>query len=213
VFSEYWPASTEPAIHHLIMELVFATTNEHKAEEVRALLSGTKITLRTLKEFPHIPEPPETGNSFEANALQKARFVWEHLKKPCIADDSGLEVDALDGAPGIHSKRYSEEATAAANNALLLQRMGNALQRSARFRCVLAYVNADVERTVDGSCTGTIGLVEVGSEGFGYDPLFFPEGHKGRSMAQLSMEEKNTISHRGRAFSQLPALLAGLRSP
>lgn len=192
------------------MELVFATTNEHKAEEVRALLKGTHIILRTLREFPQIPEPPETGDSFQANALQKARFVWEHTKKPCIADDSGLEVDALNGAPGIHSKRYSPEATASANNKLLLKRMGSTLERSARFRCVLAYVNAGTERTVDGACKGTIGLTELGSEGFGYDPLFFPDEYKGRSMAQLSMAEKNAISHRGRAFGQLPALLEEL---
>jgi XTP/dITP diphosphohydrolase len=192
------------------MELVFATNNEHKAEEVRALLESSGIVLRTLAEFPHIPEPPETGDTFEDNALQKARFVWGHTKRPCIADDSGLEVDALDGAPGIHSKRYSAEATAKSNNALLLKRLGSTLERSARFRCVLAFVDGQTERTVEGSCHGTIGLTPVGEEGFGYDPVFFPREHKGRSMAQLSMEEKNRISHRGRAFSQLPALIEAL---
>ena len=193
-----------------MIELVFATTNQHKADEVRAILDGTGIVLRTLAEFPQIPEPPETGTTFEANALQKARFVWEHTKCPCIADDSGIEVDALNGEPGVYSKRFSPEATAEANNALLLTRLGSSLTRTARFRCVLALVSGTLERTVEGRCEGTIGLTLSGDKGFGYDPLFYPADRPGYSMAQLDMSEKNAISHRGRAFRQLPDLLAAL---
>jgi XTP/dITP diphosphohydrolase len=189
------------------MELIFATTNKHKAEEVQAILKGTGIVLRTLSEFPDIPEPPETGKTFIGNALQKARFVWEHTNRPCIADDSGIEVDALDGEPGVFSKRYSPQGTAASNNSLLLARLGSSLERSARFRCVLAFVNGSEEHTVEGRCEGTIGLTPVGEDGFGYDPIFFPREQPGKSMAQLSIDEKNAISHRGRAFRQLPALL------
>ncbi len=196
---------------HMI-ELLFATTNTHKAEEVRAILKDSGIHLRTLAEFPDIPEPPETGTTFEANALQKARFVWARTQMPCIADDSGIEVDALNGEPGVYSKRFSPTGTTAANNALLLARLGSSLERSARFRCVLALVDGELERTVEGRCEGTIGLTPSGDHGFGYDPLFYPVDHPGRSMAELSMDAKNAISHRGRAFRQLPELLRSLHS-
>ena len=192
------------------MRLIFATNNAHKAEEVRRLLIGTGIVLETLDDHPEIPEPPETGDTFVANALQKAYFVFERTGQLCVADDSGLEVDALGGAPGVHSKRFSPEATHAANNALLLHRLAGTPDRSARFRCVLALVGDGVERTVDGRCEGTIATALIGSGGFGYDPLFLPDEAPGRSMAELSMDEKNAISHRGRAFAQLPALLEEL---
>ena len=189
------------------MQLIFATRNDHKLEEVAALLEGRGITLRGLHHFPELPEVPEDHDTFEANALQKARFVFERTGLPTVADDSGLEVDALGGAPGVHSKRFSPEATSASNNALLLARMDGEQARGGRFRCVLALVSAEGSRTVDGRCEGTIGTALQGEQGFGYDPLFWPEEAPGRSMAELSMAEKNAISHRGRAFSQLPRLV------
>lgn len=189
------------------MKLLFATTNAHKAEEVRAILADTDIELITLADHPDLPEPPETGNTFEANALQKATFIHERLRCPVIADDSGIEVDALDGAPGVHSKRFSPEATHEANNTLLLSRLEGRDDRTARFRCVLALVTDDFQGTVSGACEGRIAHALSGSEGFGYDPLFVPDDLGGRSMAEASMAEKNAISHRGRAFRQLGDLL------
>ena len=189
------------------MKLLFATRNAHKADEVARILAGTGITIETLLDHPDLPEPPETGDTFEANALQKARFVHERTGGLVMADDSGIEVDALGGAPGVHSKRFSDEATAAANNALLLDELEGVDDRTARFRCVLALVGPGFERTCDGRCEGRIGHTLRGDGGFGYDPLFLPDEAPGRTMAELTMDEKNTISHRGRAFRQLPALL------
>ena len=188
------------------MRLIFATNNAHKVTEVRALLADA-VHLQTLAEAGLDVDPPETGDSFEANALQKAHYIYALTGVPCIADDSGIEVDALDGAPGVHSKRFSPEATAEANNALLLRKLDGVPARTARFRCVLALVGIGEDKTIAGRCEGTIATALRGEGGFGYDPLFLPDEAPGRSMADLSMDEKNAISHRGRAFSQLPALL------
>lgn len=197
------------------MRIVLASLNAHKLTEIRALVAGLPFDLVGLDAFPAVPEPPETGATFEENALQKARFVAAATGLPALADDSGLAVDALGGAPGVHSKRFSPEATAATNNALLLARLAPHADRRARFVCVLALAGPDGEATVRGECPGTIGHSIVGDGGFGYDPLFWPAEAPGRSMAQLSLAEKNEISHRGRAFAQLGALLAaaGLGAP
>lgn len=190
------------------MRLVFATNNAHKVQEVRQVLAGTGIELVTLSEADLDVDPPETGDTFIHNAFQKARFVQELTGGWVIADDSGLEVDALDGAPGVHSKRFSPEATAASNNALLLERLQGVAERGARFRCVLALAGPDgSERSVDGVCEGRIARDLRGAGGFGYDPLFLPDETPGRAMAELTMEEKNAISHRGRAFARLPEIL------
>jgi XTP/dITP diphosphohydrolase len=194
------------------MKLLLATTNDHKAHEVRALLAGSGVELLTLRDHPEVPEPPETGDTFEANALQKARFVYNLLGVPVVADDSGLEVKALGGAPGVHSKRFNPEADPAsphaANNALLLQRLEGISDRRARFRCVLALVAYEVADTVSGSCEGHIAESPRGEGGFGYDPLFLPDELPDRTMAEASLAEKNAISHRGRAFQKLLGLLA-----
>ncbi|MFT4626694.1 MAG: XTP/dITP diphosphohydrolase [Myxococcota bacterium] len=190
------------------MQLVFATHNAHKAEEVQAILANTGITVVTLADLGFHTEVPETGDTFVHNALQKAHFVHAATGLPCVADDSGLEVDGLGGAPGVHSKRFSPEATAEANNRLLLERLGPGADRTARFRCVLALVGVGKPRTVSGTCHGRIAEAPSGGGGFGYDPLFLPDETSDRTMAQLSAHEKNAISHRGRAFSQLPGLLA-----
>ncbi len=191
------------------MQLLFATHNAHKVAEVNRILEQTGIELVTLSEIGLSEDPPETGDTFEANALQKARRVYERTRRPVVADDSGLEVDALRGAPGVHSKRFSPEAQPGPNNQLLLERLGAAVDRRARFRCVIAVIDEHGERTAEGSCEGTIGTALQGTGGFGYDPLFHPDEAPGRTMAELSMEDKNAISHRGRAFRQLPGLLGG----
>jgi len=187
--------------------IVFATNNAHKVQEVAAILAGADVELIGLDAFPDLPEPPETGDTFEHNALQKARFVFERTGLPCIADDSGLEVDALGGAPGVHSKRFSSQATHQSNNALLLERLAGVTERTARFRCVLAYVDGERQATVAGACEGRVATQEKGTDGFGYDPLFLPDEAPGFAMAELSLAHKNRISHRGRAFQRLDELL------
>ncbi len=191
-------------------QLVFATHNAHKVEEVRRILEGTGIEIRSLADLGFRDDPPETGSTFESNALQKARFVHDHTGLPCVADDSGLEVDALGGAPGVHSKRYTPEANADSNNTKLLTELTGTSDRAARFRCALALVGPEGEFTASGACEGHILEAHSGAGGFGYDPIFAPAEAPGRSMAELSADEKNAISHRGRAFRQLPDLLARL---
>ena len=197
------------------MKLLLASTNAHKRTEVAAILDGGPVSIVDLSAFPAVPEPPEDGDTFEANALQKARFVYAATGLPTLADDSGLEVDALNGAPGVRSKRFTPEATAAANNAHLLALLGERPDRAARFVCALAVVGPQGEATLRGTCEGAIATAPRGAQGFGYDPLFLPDEAPGRAMAELSMAEKNAISHRGRALARLADLLraAGLESP
>ena len=189
------------------MKLVFATHNRHKVEEVADILAGSGIELLSLADLEFQEDPPETQDTFVGNALQKARFVHERTGLPCVADDSGLEVDALGGAPGVHSKRFTPEATHEANNVKLLAVMEGVEDRRARFRCVIAVVGLGAERTAEGRCEGQIGIALQGAQGFGYDPLFWPDEAPAKTMAELSIEQKNEISHRGRAFRRLPALL------
>ncbi|MCB9675148.1 MAG: RdgB/HAM1 family non-canonical purine NTP pyrophosphatase [Alphaproteobacteria bacterium] len=189
------------------MQLIFATNNAHKVSEVRAILDGTGVSVVTLAEAGLDVDPPETGDTFEDNALQKARFVHALTQGWVVADDSGIEVDALGGRPGVHSKRFSPEATTDANNRLLLAELEGTEGRTARFRCVLALVGPGHEATVSGSCEGRIAHAPRGADGFGYDPLFLPDETPGRTMAELSSAEKNAISHRGRCFGRLPELL------
>lgn len=191
------------------MELLLATNNAHKVSEIRQILAGLDITLRTLADV-GIDDLPETHDTFEGNAIEKAEAAFAATGMVCVADDSGIEVDALGGAPGVYSKRFSPEQTAAANNALLLTKLQGQRDRTARFRCVIALVGADYTATASGACEGSIADDERGEGGFGYDPLFLPDETPGRAMAELSAAEKNAISHRGRAFRQLPNLLEGL---
>ena len=189
------------------MKIVLASRNAHKIDELRRM--APQIEWETMPA--HLPDPPEDGDTFESNALQKARFVAEATGAVAMADDSGLEVDALGGRPGVWSKRYSTEATDSANNAKLLVELAEVpdAQRTARYRCVLALVNGNVERTVAGACEGAIGHAPRGSGGFGYDPLFRPVAAPGRAMAELTPAEKDAISHRGVAMRRLGELLGG----
>lgn len=186
--------------------IIFATNNAHKVEEVQAVL-GDAFHLRTLAECGITEEIPETADTLEGNALQKARFVHERTGADCFADDTGLEVDALCGAPGVHSARY---ATAghdfAANNRLLLHNLEGVGDRRAHFRTVIALILDGREYLFEGRVDGHIAEVEAGCGGFGYDPLFVPEGFE-RSFAEMSAEQKNAISHRGRAVRKLVEFL------
>jgi XTP/dITP diphosphohydrolase len=194
------------------IEWVLASNNAHKVLEIARILAPQGISLRPLREFPDVEDPPETGTTVEANALQKARFVFQAPGLPCIADDSGLEVDALDGAPGVHSKRYTPQATAEANNAKLLGALDGVSARGARFVCALAVVTSAGEEVWRGTCEGAIALAPEGENGFGYDPLFLPSEFPGKTMAQLAPSDKDRIGHRGHALKGLPAVLNRLKA-
>ncbi len=189
------------------MQLFFATSNAHKLAEVRAILPKDAYRVVSGNELFYQNDPEETESTFEGNALLKARALHAVAGGVVVADDSGLEVDALGGAPGVHSKRFSPEGTDAANNALLLARLGDTTLRTARFRCVLAVVTQGFEGTVSGACEGTIALAPRGVNGFGYDPVFVPSDLDGRTLAEADPEEKNRISHRAKALAMLPQLL------
>jgi XTP/dITP diphosphohydrolase len=188
------------------MKIVFATNNAHKLAEVKAVL-GDGWELVTLKEVGITEEIPETGKTLDENASIKARYVFERTGLDCFADDTGLEVEALNGAPGVRSARYATDGhDFAANNRKLLHELDGVENRKARFRTVISLIIDGVERQVEGIVEGEIATSESGAEGFGYDPLFVPEGYD-RTFAEMSAEEKNAISHRGRAVKNLEALL------
>ena len=188
------------------MELIVATRNKGKIREIREALKGLDFRIYSLGNFPEVPEIGEDGKSFAENALKKARFYSKYFGKLTLADDSGLEVDGLNGLPGIYSARYAKEgATSRENNQKLLREMQGlpASKRRARFRCIIALVSHDgKEALAEGSCRGRIGFKEKGKKGFGYDPLFILPKY-GKTMAEISLEEKNAISHRGKALRKI----------
>ena len=188
------------------MKIVFATNNAHKLSEVSAVL-GDAFELVTLREVGITEDIPETGATLDENASIKARYVYERTGLNCFADDTGLEVEALDGAPGVHSARYATDGhDFAANNRKLLRELEGKANRKARFRTVISLIVDGIERQVEGIVEGEITTSESGAEGFGYDPLFMPEGYD-RTFAEMSAEEKNAISHRGRAVAKLVEML------
>lgn len=192
--------------------VVVATGNTGKLSEIRSALSGSGWRFISAGELDDSwPTPEENGDTFEANARIKARAAHERFGMIALADDSGLEVDALEGEPGVFSSRYAGPcATDALNNERLLTALTGVpqAQRTARFRCTMVLVAEDGSETVaTGSCEGLIGFEPVGDAGFGYDPLFLPQATPGKTMAQLSLAEKNAISHRGAALAALRALL------
>ena len=189
----------------MINELVVATHNQGKVEEFKSLMKDLPIEIKYLADFDAVEAPAETGRTFAANARQKATYYAKKLGKPCIADDSGLEVQALDGAPGVRSARYAgEKASDEDNNNLLLHNMKFQVKRTCRFRCALCVAQPDgkVLNEVDGICDGMLLQEPIGENGFGYDPLFYYEPLK-KSFAQLTPEEKNSVSHRKRALESL----------
>ncbi len=183
-------------------ELVFATSNPHKASEVAELL-GDAFSVRSLLDIGCTEEIPETSPTIAGNALQKARYVHEHYGLDCFAEDTGLEIDALNGAPGVLTARFAGPARdPEANMALVLRKLQGEADRSARFRTVVALIIDGTEYTFEGIANGRIARQKTGSGGFGYDPIFIPEGYQ-HSFAEMPQEEKNRISHRGHAIRKL----------
>jgi len=200
-----------------VLTIVLATSNHGKLAELRALLADLPVQLRSAAEvLGEQPNIVEDGQSFRENALIKARAIARATRTLALADDSGLEVDALGGRPGVRSARFAHErATDAENNAALLRELAEVPEgeRAARFRCVLALVDPwqeSEEHVAEGSCEGSIARSPRGNGGFGYDPLFLVAGQNGKAMAELSELEKNLVSHRGRAVQALRALLLQL---
>ncbi len=187
-------------------KIVFASKNKGKIRELKALLTGMNVDLLSLQDYPDAPSIREDGHTFLENALKKARIISEYTGRTVIADDSGLEVDCLEGAPGIHSARYSGVGATDGKNILkLLEEMDGVPgeQRGAAFRCVLVLYRTDgTFETFEGELRGTISREPSGNEGFGYDPVFIVPGY-GMTVAELDPGTKNMISHRGLAFAKL----------
>lgn len=194
--------------------LLIGSGNLDKAAELAGLLAPLGWTLRTLRDFPPVPEPEEEGKTFEENALLKASFYATHFGLPSVADDSGLQVDALGGAPGVYSARYAGDGCSYAdNNAKLLRALEGTppAGRRARFVCCAAYVDgARLTHVEHGTVEGRIAGVCRGGNGFGYDPLFIPDGYD-LTFGELPPEVKHAVSHRGRAFRALCDWLGTLR--
>lgn len=215
-------------------KIVFATNNLHKLEEIRQIL-GSSMEVVSLADIGCHADIPETADTLEGNALQKAQYVWDHYHMSVFADDTGLEVDALDGAPGVHSARYAEgtDHNSEANMEKLLRELNGKTSRTAHFRTVIALLLAEdgneagaakdeeagngaeavkapcttpKEHLFEGRVDGTIATEKRGTAGFGYDPLFVPDGYD-QSFAQLGTDIKNTISHRARAVEKLCCFL------
>lgn len=182
--------------------LVFATNNKHKLEEIRSIAGG-KCQIMSLSEIDCHDDIPETANTLEGNALLKARWVKERYGYDCFADDTGLEVEALDNRPGVYSARYAGEDCNSENNIdKLLGELAGVANRRARFRTVIALVTGEEEHLFDGVIYGNISTERHGEGGFGYDKVFRPEGSE-RTFAEMAAEEKNAVSHRARATKQL----------
>lgn len=189
-----------------MMKLVFATNNQHKLEEVQKML-GTHFELLSLADIGCYEDIPETAPTLEGNASQKSHYVFEKYGFDCFADDTGLEVEALNMQPGVYSARYAGPQRSSADNMkLLLSEMDKIKRRNARFRTVVSLIISGEELLFEGIVEGSILSAPQGDEGFGYDPVFQPDGYN-VSFAQMSMKEKNTISHRGRAIEKLTAYL------
>ncbi len=184
-------------------ELVFATNNAHKLEEIRSILDG-KVRVLSLSDIGCHDDIPETAPTLEGNALIKARWVYERYGRDCFADDTGLEVAALGGGPGVHTARYAfpDRHDPEANTQKLLSELAGKDDRSARFRTVIALIEGGAARLFEGVVEGVITEEKRGTEGFGYDPVFSPED-TGKTFAELGAEVKNSISHRARAVAKL----------
>ena len=190
------------------MKIVFATNNKHKLEEIKDIL-GKDFEIVSLAEIGCHEDIPETGLTLEENARQKSTYIVEHYNHDCFADDTGLEVDVLNGEPGVHSARYAEgtDHDSEANMRKLLSKMSNVKDRTARFRTVISLIINGVEHQFEGRVEGRIATEKHGTEGFGYDPIFIPEGYD-KSFAELGEEVKNQISHRARAVKKLAEYLS-----
>jgi XTP/dITP diphosphohydrolase len=197
------------------MELVLATRNRHKVFEIQAILQGLDFTVRTLDDFPTVPEVVEDGATCRENAIKKARVVAQRTCCLALADDTGLEVDALEGRPGVYSSRFAgEKATFSDNRLKLLQELKDAPEskRKALFRCIIALASPSLVLAVEeGILSGRIAVDEQGEAGFGYDPIFLLPG-QGKTLAEMAPEEKNRVSHRARALARMKRHLKQLAS-
>lgn len=195
------------------MNMLFATNNKHKLEEIRSIL-GDAVRISSLEEVGCKEDIPETASTLEGNALLKASFVWKRYGLPCFADDTGLEVEALNGEPGVRSARYDEQTDhdSEANMRKLLRNLQGITHRKARFRTVIVLLlpgekgGEPRQFMFEGIVNGHIAEAKSGTEGFGYDPVFIPEGYR-ESFAELGAEVKNRISHRAKAVQQLADFL------
>ncbi len=188
------------------MEIIFATHNQHKTEEVRAIL-GPDYQIKNLHDI-GCPEIPETADTLKGNALQKAQYVVDHYHCNCFADDTGLEIEALDGRPGVYSARYAGEGCSYQDNVLkVLEEMRGMTNRKACFKTVIALILDGEQYFFEGRVDGVILTEQHGTDGFGYDPIFRPAGFR-QTFAEMSAIAKNTISHRGRAIQQLKEFLS-----
>ncbi|HEY8387188.1 MAG TPA: RdgB/HAM1 family non-canonical purine NTP pyrophosphatase [Parasegetibacter sp.] len=182
--------------------LIFATNNQHKVDEIRAVV-GPGFEMLTLKEAGILVDIPEPHDTLEENAREKSRFIYKMTGKSCFSEDTGLEVEALNGEPGVNSARYAgEDKSFEKNMEKLLKNLEGVTNRKARFRTVISLIRDGVEHQFEGICEGTIARAPSGTGGFGYDPVFIPEGET-RSFAEMSAGEKHKISHRTRAVEQL----------
>jgi XTP/dITP diphosphohydrolase len=189
--------------------LVFATSNPNKIKEANDLLPAD-LEVKGLKDIGCTEDVPETSPTIQGNALQKARYVFENYKVNCFSEDTGLEIDALNGEPGVYTARYAGEARdKEANMAKAIANLEGKSNRGAQFRTVIALIIDGEEQTFEGIARGTIAMQKQGTEGFGYDPIFIPAGFD-RSFAQMTQAEKNEISHRGQAVRKLVKFLRTL---
>ena len=194
------------------MKIVFATNNPNKLKEIQSLIPK-EIEIISLKEIGCNEDIPETGDTLKANAFQKAQYIKDNFNYDCFADDTGLEIDELNGDPGVYSARYAgPERNASANMNKILNKLKGKKNRKAQFRTAIALILKGEEHLFEGKVEGYISKDKQGNEGFGYDPIFIPENNT-RSFAQMSMQEKGAISHRGRAVKKLVAYLTNLSRP
>jgi len=191
------------------MKLVFATNNQNKLEELQSLL-GSSIDLLSLKDINCSDEIPETGVTLEENALQKSKYIHDRFNINCFADDTGLEIEALNGEPGVYSARYAgEDKDASKNMEKVIDKMRSVSNRKARFRTIISLILDNLEYQFEGIVDGIITTEKSGSKGFGYDPIFIPNGYQ-ESFAEMNLAEKNKISHRARAVQKLIKFLTEL---
>ncbi|PCJ01399.1 MAG: non-canonical purine NTP pyrophosphatase [Flavobacteriales bacterium] len=189
------------------MKLVFATNNKNKIKEIKALLPDS-LNILSLDDIKCNEDIPETSNTIAGNALQKAKYVFDNFGHNCFADDTGLEIESLNGEPGIYSARYAgEHKSAEANMEKVLDKLENIENRNAQFKTVIALIIDGKETLLEGVAKGEITTKKSGLEGFGYDPIFKPEGYN-ITFSEMSMEEKNKISHRGKAVKKLVTFLS-----
>jgi len=190
------------------MKICFATNNAHKLEEIKQIL-GDRFQILSLEETGFKGEIPETHETIEENSLEKAQFVFDKIKIPIFSDDSGLEIEALDGRPGVHTAHYSGSRDAIANMDKVLGELQGIETRGARFKAVMTFINGNHQAQFEGIVNGKIAMEKTGEDGFGYDPIFIPQGYD-TTFAQMSDELKNTMSHRKRAAEKLADFLNSL---